>query len=345
MKLILPTAGSWRRFFARMFDLYFEIMLIGFFAEMTLAKYSTWYTGLINNPHTDRILGIVFIPFALILDALICHFFGNSLGKYLLGIHIKKLGKISLKDWLKRAFGVWCSGFAFGLPLFSLWTFNKQQKLIDKGQRTTYDERYGFQVFSEKLSRFQLLRALIAVAGIVLVFYMGFIQQESNTKAQKIVGSPPYTWQNPVTKAEASIDAEWKNAPDSNEQGQKVYTFSEITDHAFVVLGLESGTVSLNTYVDLFGKANAKSMSFSDGGKYSEKDGIQSWECYGSITASDGSLLHIEIRKNNNDFWRVVTVQGKPYEYTSVKVEKLKNKLWSTIVISSSSQEIQTETK
>ena len=201
-------------------------------------------------------------------------------------------------------------------------------------QQTTYDKKCGFEVIVSKLSKFQLVRAFIMVSGMyALMFWSHWAQQEKDVLLQKAVATPTYYWQNPVTKADALVSTEWKNTSVKNEQGQQIYTFSEINDHAVIVLGFENMSLSLNSYVDLFKKSVEENMIFNDGGRYFEKDGVQAWECLGALKSIDGSLLQIEVRKNDNNFWRIVSIQAKPYEYTNAKVEELKFQLWKTVAV------------
>ncbi|WP_438979030.1 RDD family protein [Polynucleobacter sp.] len=331
-QLSLTIAKPWRRFFARNFDLYLEIMLLSIFAQFTLAKYSTWYVNLINTPNNDIVIAIIFTPFALLLDAIICQLFGNSLGKYLLGIEVRKIkGQLSLQDWINRSGGVWFNGYALGFPLFNIYTFLKQKGRIDKGQPTTYDERGGFQVFARELTKFQIVRAVILFSLVYfLVFGMQVYTKEQDRAVQKIDNSPPYTWQNPVTGIEISVSPIWKYLTAKNGDGQPYWQFTETTDHAAIVLGIETGIIDMSTYVDLFRKSVSSTMQFNDGGRFFELNGFQVWEAYGAMSGVDGRLK-VQVRQIGNNFWRVVTIQTKPYEFSDQKVSALELMLWKSI--------------
>ena len=168
----LPSSLAWRRFFARSFDMHLETLFLIYFIGPIFGKYSLYIKlGQLLKQLSNYIF--VLLPFYLILNSFICSYFGTSLGKYLFGINVNKVGKISLKDWLIRSFRLWRSGFAFGIPILSLWTLNREQKLVSKNEQTTYDKLSGICVTANKLSKFQIARAIILF--IVLIACVFFI--------------------------------------------------------------------------------------------------------------------------------------------------------------------------
>jgi hypothetical protein len=48
------------------------------------------------------------------------------------------------------------------------------------------------------------------------------------------------------------------------------------------------------------------------------------------MTEFPDSRLHVEVRREGPNFWRVVTIQDKPYTYTDAEIEKLSSDLWKT---------------
>ena len=333
---------AWRRFFARSFDIYLETLLIAFIFGLIFGKYS-WYIKVeqlleqsnnylygFNSP--DSVFGIVFLPFSLILNAFICSYFGTSFGKYLLGINVNKVEKMSLKDWLIRSFRLWRSGFAFGIPILSLWTFNREQKLINKHEQTTYDKLSEISVTANKLSKFQIARAFVIISTFFIVYFSAYLYIQKNDNSIQNLKSSTYYWQNPITKFDALINGDWKNKFDKNDDGQTIYTFTDNSNRTLVVFALEDiDNASLNQYVDLLKIGVENDMIFSDGGLYLQREGYETWECFGTLKSIKESLLHVEIRKNGSNFWRIVSIQNRPYDYTQEKVEQLKFQLWKTI--------------
>ena len=82
---------------------------------------------------------------------------------------------MSLKDWLLRSFRLWRSGFAFGIPILFFWTFNKQQKLVNKNEQTTYDKLSGICVTANKLSKFQIARSVILFITLPIIIVIALL--------------------------------------------------------------------------------------------------------------------------------------------------------------------------
>jgi len=328
----LTLAKPWRRFFARNFDLYLEIMLLGIVAQFTLGKYSSWYVNLMNQPNNDYVVAIIFIPFALLLDAVICNIFGNSLGKYLLGVNVRKVkGEITLQDWISRAGGVWFNGYALGFPLFNIYTFLKQKGRLESGKQAIYDERGGFQVFAKELTRFQMVRATLSIALIyAVVFGMQIYSKEQDRLISKIDNSPSYIWQNPITKIDVSISPIWKYLPAKNEDSQPYWQFTEVTEHAAVVLAVETGDIDIGTYIELYKKSVKENMQFNGGERFLQINATQVWQGEGQMKNVD-ARLKVQVRQVGNSFWRIVTIQSKPYDFSDGKVESLELMLWKSV--------------
>ena len=163
----LPCSLAWRRFFARSFDLGLEILLLETILNGDLVDFSKY-------PLWIQILkSMIELPFCLIIHAFICHYFGTSWGKYLFGISVNKVaGKMSLKDWLLRSFRLWKSGFAFGIPILKLWAHNKQKKLLNNNEQTTYDTLSGIYVTADKRSKFQIVKAIFLSIIILIIIFV-----------------------------------------------------------------------------------------------------------------------------------------------------------------------------
>ncbi|MNR46233.1 hypothetical protein D3C85_1651720 [compost metagenome] len=49
------------------------------------------------------------------------------------------------------------------------------------------------------------------------------------------------------------------------------------------------------------------------------------------MVSTDNNRLNVQISQVGAPFWRVVTVQSIPYDYSNAMVDKLKTALWSTL--------------
>src|SRR5690606_37959606 len=107
---------------------------------------------------SDFLLGFGFLPFALLAEAGIFACFGTTPGKALLGVVVMTLGgqRLTARQYLLRQLGVFCFGFAMGLPLLSLIAMAAQGLNLQHGEPTPYDED-RYMVRARRLSGAQML--------------------------------------------------------------------------------------------------------------------------------------------------------------------------------------------
>ena len=86
--LSYPFATRWPRFFARTFDVWWEILVVSFVFGSVLGRYSAGFVEWINGPGASSLFGILCLPIALSLDAFLNWIAGNTPGKYLLGLRV-----------------------------------------------------------------------------------------------------------------------------------------------------------------------------------------------------------------------------------------------------------------
>jgi hypothetical protein len=87
----------------------------------------------------------------------------------------------------------------------------------------------------------------------------------------------------------------------------------------------------LDDYVRAFQESTVANMRFSDGGRFFERDGRQAWQGSGSMVDSTNNRLNVQVVQVGPTFWRVVTIQTMPYDYSDALVGQLHAVLWSTI--------------
>jgi uncharacterized RDD family membrane protein YckC len=171
---------KWKRFLARNFDIYFESALISIFCYLFSIKF------MINLIETQKstVIGFIFLPLALILDAFVAHNCGNTLGKWLLGVNVttSTSKKLSLKQYISRNFSFWRRGYAFGVVLIGLFLWVKQSRRIENGQQTTYDEDLKFKVSVVNTSILKTLSFSILFIGLITLSIYGLIDETSKTK-------------------------------------------------------------------------------------------------------------------------------------------------------------------
>lgn len=334
--LTFPMATQWPRFCARIFDIWWEIMLIAFALGSVLGRYSTSYVEWLNGgAGASHLFGILCLPFVLIFDAGIYRLIGNTPGKALLGLKVGLLdaSPLSFGQYLGRNFSIWIKGLALGFPLINLFTMANQHKRLSKGQQASYDESTGYRVRAKPIGWIRKSSFGIAFLSLFVVMAMlNSIEQTAQREAMMSRTSENYSWVNPVTSLSAKIDSRWKNSADQNIDGQKIYMFSERSEHAVVILGVEHApNYTLDDYIQGFKKNTAANMRFSDGGRYLEKFGKQTWQGSGEMVDVTSNRLHVQVVRVGNDFWRIVQIQTMPYEYSDQIVKQLQDDLWKTV--------------
>lgn len=333
--LTYPMASRWPRFFARIFDVWWEILLVSFALGALLGRYSAGFVEWINGPGASQLFGILCLPFALIIDAVIYRLIGNTPGKALLGLKVGLLdaSPLSFGQYLGRNFSIWLKGLALGFPLINFFTMAHQSGRLGKGQQASYDESTGYRVRAKPIGWVRKSSFGIAFLGLFVVMaVLNSMEQAAQREAILSSASENYSWVNPVTSLSAKIDSRWKNSTQKNTDGQQIYMFSERADRAVVILGVEHAPgLTLDDYVQAFRRSTAENMRFSDGGRYFEKSGKQAWQGSGEMVDAGSNRLHVQVVRVGGDFWRVVTIQVMPYAYSDELVTQLQDSLWQTV--------------
>lgn len=164
-------AKAWPRFFARMFDLWWESILIGMLSAIVLALIIPNFAVWISKPGSETLFGILIMPIALIFDAALYSLAGNTPGKMLLGLKVTRLGGIPLEfgEYFSRNMSVWFSGLALGLPLINLFTMANQHRRLSKGESASYDYDSNYKVLAQPPSG---LRITAFVLLFVCLFFV-----------------------------------------------------------------------------------------------------------------------------------------------------------------------------
>jgi uncharacterized RDD family membrane protein YckC len=166
---IMILAERWPRFWARMADTWIEISLLGLSLGAVAPQIVSHEA--FAGPGGDQLLGVLMLPFALVLDAAIVAFFGNSLGKFVAGIRVADIRgqRIEFRAAFARNLRLWPAGLALGVPIANLFTFYRGSRTLLDNQLVSWDIETGTRVYAARSS---LVRTCLA-AGIVLVVAFG----------------------------------------------------------------------------------------------------------------------------------------------------------------------------
>jgi len=143
-----PLAGRWKRSFGRVFDTSIEISFLAFLLEKIFEKYPIGWVEWLFTTGSNQFFPLICLPISFILDAIIYRVFGNTPGKYLLGLNVEHVTSAPLTffPYLKRNIYIWFSGFALGLPLVNFYRMFFQLMRLGKKKQTTYDEELECRV-------------------------------------------------------------------------------------------------------------------------------------------------------------------------------------------------------
>jgi hypothetical protein len=153
----------WRRYFARMFDLWTFAFFLFFFLGLTFPELFG-RKGSKEGQGLDSLYGIVamlaYVPFeAFCMNAL-----GSTLGKALYGIKVTDSldHQLPLPISFRRAFAVWVRGLGIGIPIVALFTSISAYRTLSREGRTSWDRDFDCLVSFKHLSVVRLFILILA---------------------------------------------------------------------------------------------------------------------------------------------------------------------------------------
>jgi hypothetical protein len=331
--LVWPRASRWPRFFGRMFDLWWEAIVVSFVIGLAGA-YSSLLLNWMNAPYFGLLFGLICIPIALFLDAIVYKLFGNTPGKWMLNLVVTASGdRLSLLQYLRRNVGLWVSGLALGLPFCTLFTMLYQSSRLGYGKPASYDEALAFSVRQKPLGLVRTMAfatAFISLFAIIAV--LNVLEMAANREAVARSFRPNVTWTNPATHISVQIDSIWKASVQQTPAGEIMHVFTEPMDRAIVIFAVESiPDLTIQQYVEAFKQSASENVKFVELGQFSSEERSDAWQGYGTMIDVDSNRYHAHIFRSRQNFWRLVTVQAQPYDYSDKSVADLKKSLFRTV--------------
>jgi hypothetical protein len=157
----------WRRYFARMLDLWIVAVTLGFCIGLIAPEF------LDETP--DMVFGIIASLVVLPYEAYLLSTWDRTIGKWLLGISVtKNNGKsLSVEEGFKRGWLVFYRGMGLAIPFVSLFTLIHQYGVLTKKGITTWDRDMECKVSYEKLQPLRVIIALGLVVGFIFLIALG----------------------------------------------------------------------------------------------------------------------------------------------------------------------------
>jgi len=156
-----PAARLW----ARLFDTWLFSLLIG-------AGVGLLFPALFERLDPlgrlgDTLVGVLVVPFALLVDAALMALFGTTPGKLLAGIRVETLdGRRVGQEAFARNARVYIDGLWLGLPLLNLIGMSRaRNRLLEEGA-TRWDEKAGTRVVERGSNELRTAAVAILALGI-----------------------------------------------------------------------------------------------------------------------------------------------------------------------------------
>jgi uncharacterized RDD family membrane protein YckC len=159
----------WRRYFARMIDLYLFVLIFFFFLGVAFPELFAANQPRENSRDYDFFYAFIGIAAYVVFETFCLNVFGQTLGKFLYGIQLRpKIGdRIEFTTALKRSLAVWVRGMGLGIPIIAFITLIVAYRTLTKERQTTWDRDFNLAVTHAELSIFRWL--IIAIVWTLLL--------------------------------------------------------------------------------------------------------------------------------------------------------------------------------
>jgi RDD family len=324
------AVGAWRRLFARSIDLGVTVLPVGFLIGFVVALTSPAWNIWIQDPTNSSLFGLLIIPIAFLVDAVIVGLCGNSIGKALLGVHIRDVTDKPLPfgSHLRRNFSVWVYGFGLCIPLIAIFTMVSQARALRMNGTTGYDKG-RYRVHGVKLSP---MRSIGATAVMVLLMSV-VVYLNAEQHSENIAYAVGHSWVNPVTFSEVQIPAGWVSSSHTNERGLPIYVFTYPGENLTVVFGsekLQQG-ITGKAYAQAFPFAVKNAMMLERTAEGAPVAGRNSWNTNGYMVADATQKVTVTIVQGDNQMWRTVAVRLNNMPPETVNYRVLCDRLFGSI--------------
>lgn len=176
--------SPWRRWWARTFDLTWASILS---AQLWWTAFANLNSGASFKRWVMLFLAIL-TPF--LINAIVGGIFGNTPGKSLLAIAVRRNGdRLGGGDYLFREISVWLRGFWCGLPILCFVPQYSAYKSLQASERTSWDGRGGYDVVHIRDGKPRVV--LFILGFLVLAFVNGVtnnvLDQSAKSTREKLI--------------------------------------------------------------------------------------------------------------------------------------------------------------
>lgn len=326
------TPALWRRFWARSFDLSWQVVALSFLLGLLLAILAPEQMMMklvfafdsrqsLLNPWFYFFIPLV--PVALLLDALMLRFFGNTPGKALLGLHVVHAqGRPKLGQYLRRNVGLWVRGLGLSIPIVSLIAMYQQFMHVKDLKDTHYDLKTGFSVSAKPLP---LWRKLLFVVLMGCMYGLNFLPAMTQPLPRNMT---PLYWKNPETGFSALLPGYWQIEPRPHEAGGGHFFHGPFTSVLFMPEQVKEPQ-PFEDFVFNVILRSAEAMELKQG-RYSDYKGLPLWRTEGRLV-NENVRIEVQIIQSGNTLWHVLAFQRPPYHPNPADVEQIQTRLLDTL--------------
>jgi hypothetical protein len=159
----------WRRYFARMLDIYAFVLCASFtMGIMFPSIFSEWSSS--KASEENGLLNVLYVAAFVPFEGFCLFAFGTTFGKAIYGIRlIPKDAEITFYGALRRSTLVWFRGLGIGIPIITLFTLIAAYNNLKKNGTTTWDAEMGWNVQHAAFSVARWIGVLACWGGMTFV--------------------------------------------------------------------------------------------------------------------------------------------------------------------------------
>jgi uncharacterized RDD family membrane protein YckC len=329
----LAEAGPWRRWFARLFDLWWEILVVAVTGGVVIGLIWPAFLIWIETPLGSKMATLACVPLALLLDAGVTAALGNTPGKALLGLRVglAEGGTPGFVQLCRRNLGVWIAGLGLGLALISLLTMARQLRRLKNGGQASYDDE-EFRVRARPIGWARRAGFCAAFLGLfVLMASLETWNREDLSETAARNAGPSFQWTNPGTGRTVSVAPQWSYRETESDDGVALHQFTQYSEHAVVILSSEDADGStLPQYARNWIGSVADTFRVQPG-SFAAFRGQPAWSAAGKHR-DQAMGVRVRVVQADGKLWRLIVVQSDPAAYTDDLVDVLAGRLWDSVL-------------
>ncbi len=326
---VFHRPGYWARFFARSFDMSLISIPVITISSIYAADIFPGIAELLSTQQGLYKYSIAAMPVVLLVEALLQFFFGNTPGKWLLGIHI--IGSISnpptLRKQIARSILVWIIGLGGCIPILNFIPMYVQYRIILNGRRATYDKILDLDVIWRKPAWWKL--AIFMALFLATWAFHGLINSINKINLRDN-DSSAIIWVNPNTKKQVAlpIGQDWDTLTSDSEMLELT---ERSTDRNIVHWTSTKDNRTFLQFVDAQISAVEENYHLDNPGVLIGHKGVQSWKMHGHSINNPARKVRVIIKEDLKFFWGFAEFNTLgPKTRDTTLLNRIIDSLWTT---------------